>query len=320
MARKKKSAAPEAAQPSNGFVAGATGSFIPALDDPMGKYDVNTSAEKVYKRNWLLRIVAIIVGVILLLLGIGFGCVSVMNHGGRFTVSMSNNSYGIQLSATPDFDSPTLQLHGEAIENLDNISKTWLLNKNGELGSQAPVYESYADLEKVYGSHNVYFPGEGEEKGNGAYFAYTFFVRNAGEEVNGKDATVDYMTTLKVVSVNRDVNSEETSGEAVTTKAGSFGADEAMRVMVFINGEPTVYAKPKFGTDNVKEFFAADENFVSDKTVMEYVRRDFGVDTVDRYTVVIWLEGEDPECVNDIMAGEVKLKMEFDVIEKLETE
>ncbi len=311
MARKKKSAQPDAAQSAGGFVAGATGSYIPALDDPMGKYDVNTSAEKVYKRNWLLRIVAIIVGVLLLLFGIGFGCVTIMNHGGRFTVSMTNNEYGIQISDSPDFKNPTLQLYGEAIEDLDNITKDWILNQNGQLGSEAPVYKSFEEFEKVNGSHNAYFPGKGDEKGKGAYFAYTFYVRNGGSKANGKDATVDYVTKLNITSVNR----------AVTDKGASkFGADEAMRVMVFINGEPTVYAKPKLGTDNVKESFAADKNFLSDTTVMEFVRSDFEVDAVDRYTVVIWLEGEDPECVNEIMDGEVKLKMEFDVIEKLDTE
>lgn len=311
MARKKKAAAPEAAQPNGGFVAGATGSYIPALDDPMGKYDVNTSAEKVYKRNWLLRIMAIIVGVLLLLFGIGFGCVTVMNHGGRFTVSMTHNSYGIQLSDTPTFDSPTLQLYGEPIENLDNITKDWILNTDGRLGSKAPVYKSYEEFEKVFGSHNAYFPSEGEENGNGAYFAYTFFVRNGGEDAKGDDATVDYMTSLKITSVNRAVDD---------AGARKYAADEAMRVMVFINGKPTVYAKPQLGTKDAKEIFAADKNFLSDTTVMEYVRSDFEVDSVDRYTVVIWLEGNDPECVNEIMASEVKLKMEFNVLEELGTE
>lgn|GEM_PF-78728 len=311
MARKKKAEAPEAAKTTGGFVAGATGSYIPALDDPMGKYDVNTSAEKVYKRNWLLRIVAIIVGVLLLLFGIGFGCVTVMNHGGRFTVSMTHNTYGIQLADTPTFDSPTLQLYGEPIENLDNITKDWILNTDGRLGSDAPVYASYEEFEKVYGSHNAYFPAEGEETGNGAYFAYTFFVRNGGEDAKGDDATVDYMTSLKITSVNKAVDD---------AGAREYAADEAMRVMVFINGEPTVYAKPQFGTKDAKEPFAADKNFLSDTTVMEYVRSDFEVDSVDRYTVVIWLEGNDPECVNEIMASEVKLKMEFNVLEKLDTE
>ncbi len=28
---------------------------------------------------------------------------------------------------------------------------------------------------------------------------------------------------------------------------------------------------------------------------------------MDKYTVVIWLEGEDPECVNDILGGTIEL-------------
>ena len=50
--------------------------------------------------------------------------------------------------------------------------------------------------------------------------------------------------------------------------------------------------------------------------VMQYTRKNFKVDESDRYTVVVWLEGEDPECVNDIMGGEVKLKMTLEVLDK----
>ena len=38
--------------------------------------------------------------------------------------------------------------------------------------------------------------------------------------------------------------------------------------------------------------------------------------SIDKYTVVIWLEGWDPECVDDIMGGEVKLSMNFHIIDK----
>ena len=31
----------------------------------------------------------------------------------------------------------------------------------------------------------------------------------------------------------------------------------------------------------------------------------------DRFTVVIWLEGDDPDCVNDILGGELKMHMDF---------
>jgi hypothetical protein len=38
-------------------------------------------------------------------------------------------------------------------------------------------------------------------------------------------------------------------------------------------------------------------------------RTGFEVGKIDKYTVVIWLEGDDPECIDDILGGEMKLKM-----------
>ena len=32
---------------------------------------------------------------------------------------------------------------------------------------------------------------------------------------------------------------------------------------------------------------------------------------VDRVTIVIWLEGDDPECVNAILGGEMKIHMDI---------
>ncbi len=288
MAKKKKDKIQPDSPQNNGFVPGATGDYIPALSDGMGKYDVNTSAETVYKRNLLIRILAIVVGVLIVLLGLGYACTAVINSGGRFTVSMAGNLYGIQLADNPEFENPTLQLYGSAIESMDNITKQWLLNQNGELKTDDPVYASFEELDQVYGDHN-----------GTNYLAYTFAVRNGGAAESGEDATVDYRASLEIVSAYK-------------------GADEAIRAMVFINGVPTTYAKPQLGTEDTKETFAADENFLSDDVIMQYTSKGFKVNDSDRYTVVVWLEGEDPECVNDIMGGEVKLKMNLEVLEKAE--
>ncbi len=285
MAKKKKDKAQPEAPQNTGFVPGAEGPYIPALSEGMDKYDVNTTAETVYKRNWLIRILAIIVGVLILLLGIGYACTAVINSAGRFTVSMAGNLYGIQLADNKNFNNPTLQLYGSAIENMDNITKNWILNHNGELGDD-PVYKNFAAIDKVYGDHN-----------GTNYLAYTFGVRNGGEAERGEDATVDYRASLEIVTAYK-------------------GAEEAIRVMVFINGKPTTYAMPQVGTEDAKEPFAADKNFISDTVIMQHTRKNFKVGDSDRYTVVVWLEGEDPECVNDIMGGEVKLKMNLDVLEK----
>ena len=286
MAKKKKGELNTTGE-TGSFVEGASGSMVPALDDPMGKYDVNTSAEKVYKRNKAIRITAIILALLLLLIGIGFGCVSVLNYGGRFTVSMKGNLYGIQLADNEEFKDPTLQLRGSAIEGMDNITKEWILNKNGELnvkGNKDPVYQKFEDIDKVYGDHN-----------GTNYLAYTFAVRNGGVSAKGEDATVDFTASLKIVSAYK-------------------GAEKAIRACVFVDGVPTVYAAPKKGTENGLESFEADKVFVSDDIIMEQTFRGFKVGDVKRFTVVVWLEGEDPECVNDIMGGDVKLKMDLEVI------
>ena len=279
LAKKKKDAAPEA----NGTVAsqGDKGPYIPALSmaDQSKKYDVNTTAEKVRKRDWLIRIIALILLILLLIIGIGYCSISILNKAGRFTVSLVPNEYGIQLAETEDFDKPTLHLSAAPVEDMNNITKEWILNKNGELGND-PKYESFTALDKVWGEHN-----------GTNYLAYTFGVRNASAD---PEDVVSYRSTLNLEYEYK-------------------GADEAVRIMVFRNGEPTIYAKPRT-SDGKLESFAADKNFLEDDIVFEDVRSDFQVGETDRYTVVIWLEGEDPECVNAIMGGEAKFSMAFEVI------
>lgn len=139
-----------------------------------------------------------------------------------------------------------------------------------------------ADIDNINGSHN---------RSNGQEFlAYTFYVKNAGQ------VDVGYHASIKVDSA-------------------ALGTDDAMRVMVYRNGDPTIYAKPRKGTQSVLEdnagYYETDQNFVSDKQVMKLTEEYFPVGDVDKYTVVIWLEGWDPECVDEILEGEVKLSMNF---------
>ena len=131
-------------------------------------------------------------------------------------------------------------------------------------------------LDNTDGSHN------GDD-----YFAYTFYIRNNGTE------TIDYDTSLIVTGVAKS-------------------CDEAARIMVYKNGEPTIYAKPQLGTDEPEENTVA---FVDEKTVFEGTKEDFKPGDTDKYTVVIWFEGEDSQCVNDIMGGHMRLSMLFEAAE-----
>ncbi len=242
-------------------------------NDRMSRYGVKTDSKKVKKREALIRILVIILVILLLFLSIMFACSSYVNKAGDFTVTMDKDAYnmGIVLSETPDFKNATRFLAGEQCENMADCTFQWLPD----------------DIDQIDGSHN---------RSNGQEFlAYTFYVKNAG------NVDVKYNAQIVLDSV-------------------ALGADEAMRVMVYKNGEPTIYAKPKKGTTDKLEDnkdsngiiqYTVDENFVSNTKVMQNEVEEFAVNDVDKYTVVVWLEGWDPECVNKILGGEIKMSMRF---------
>lgn len=127
-----------------------------------------------------------------------------------------------------------------------------------------------ADIDEIEGPHN----------GNN-YLAYTFFVKNIGKK------ETEYRTTINILSVIKNV-------------------DDAIRVAIYFNGNKTVYAKrrpdtfePEAGT---VPFYKVDQ-------VMNELRENFEPGEVDKYTVVVWLEGNDSECIDSILGGEMKMIM-----------
>ena len=129
-----------------------------------------------------------------------------------------------------------------------------------------------SDVDEIDGGHN------GEN-----YMAYTFYVRNAGKE----DLTYKFSITLDSCSK---------------------GAEEATRVALWRNGERTVYAVPSASGEPEDGCV----NFESSKTVCSFIEEDFLVGNVNKYTVVIWLEGDDPECVDRIVGGSVEFSVHID--------
>lgn len=116
---------------------------------------------------------------------------------------------------------------------------------------------------------------------NGAnYVAYTYYLRNAGKE------DVSYVAHIIL-------------------EGSSKNAENAVRVAVWHNGEKRVYAKPSAnGTPE-----EGCENFLNSRIVCEFAEEDFLVGNVDKYTVAIWMEGDDPECVDNIVGGSVEFSM-----------
>ena len=112
--------------------------------------------------------------------------------------------------------------------------------------------------------------------------AYTFYIENFGTQ------TSDYWSELVIDDVIRNV-------------------DEAVRVRIYKNGIPTTYAKAARNGEPEDGTVA----FESDKLIVTDHVENFAPKERIKYTVVVWLEGRDPDCTDNILGGEIKLHMEF---------
>ena len=117
------------------------------------------------------------------------------------------------------------------------------------------------------------------------YIAYTFYLENAGEIECSVEYTVDM--------------------SGITN-----GLDDAMRLKLYVDGEATVYAKaavdgnPEPGTTP----------FVSPNIMMRGRLSLIQPTEVHKFTVVLWIEGNDPECIDWLIDGQMKIDMNFEII------
>jgi len=133
------------------------------------------------------------------------------------------------------------------------------------------------NIDKVNGSHN------GDN-----YIAYTFYLINSGDD------TISYTGEMVIENVTKKV-------------------DEAVRIAVYKNGEKTVYGKTKSNGGGMEG--DCDSEFLTSSIVMRTSSEGFKANEKDKFTVVIWLEGNDPDCIDDIIGGTLKLGMNFKITE-----
>lgn len=180
---------------------------------------------------------------------------------------------------TPAFEEEKIVLKGEAIDEADNIS----------------IFDIDPRVAEVDGPHNGI-----------DYVAYTFYVKNVSYD------PITYNKTLSIRHADK-------------------GIDKAAWIMVVNGGKQTIYAasrsdgtpewqwsespfpfmdmaeNPDMMTKDGNGYRLTTTPFLSDKIIESEQREELMPGEIDKYTVVIWLEGEDPECVNDIMGGTLEL-------------
>ena len=127
---------------------------------------------------------------------------------------------------------------------------------------------------------------EGSHNGEN-YLAYTFYLENQGVD------PINYW--YKVVSDDVIKN-----------------VDKAIRIMIIRNDEKIIYAKANVTTGEAE--IVGDEittKFYNDKELILKQRENMQPGEIDKFTIVIFLEGDDPDCTDELIGGEMKMHMEI---------
>lgn len=145
----------------------------------------------------------------------------------------------------------------------------------------APSPESFDNISHKWLPKDINDSEGGSHNGDN-YLAYTFYVENTGSDVS------DYWTEVVIGDVIRNV-------------------DSAVRIRIYKNGEYVTYAK--IGGNGQPEPDTVP--FLSDELVAFTHTPNFRPGDIDKYTLVLWIEGSDPECTDNILGGEFKVEMKF---------
>lgn len=241
------------------------------------------------------------IGLIMVGLSGVFVVASFYTESGEFVINLDSemSEAGFAISNNQDFTQGLITLSGSAVIEANNIN----------------VFDVSRDVAEIDGEHN----------GNN-YVAYTFYIHNGSKEVR------DYQYSLQIRGKEK-------------------GAENAIWVMVYQNGKQVTYAmngkdgpehqyslfefpfaadakepekqylkvdKSEIKDKDVSGIFSSDKiykmvttPFKNESVICEDVRKEMDSGGVDKYTVVIWYEGEDPECTDDILGGWVELYMKF---------
>ena len=212
---------------------------------------------------------------------------------GTFTVSLEAKNVDLTLSENSSFENPSSFLR---VNELPAFQEFTYRN-----------FSKFGGGEKLDNEETSEFYGANPDNETLNFFKYTFFIKNVGM------TPAKYNLSLMVK-------------ESVAASDGRT-LDDTLRVMVYDNGESTVYAKGNLNSPapiSVSEGEATEEypfegyatNFASSKEIMGQSGVSLNVGEVRRYTIVTWLEGFRSSSLQTAPKGAtIKLGVEINAYE-----
>lgn len=219
---------------------------------------------------------------------------------GNFTVAIEQSNESLTMAANASFSEPTSRLFAENLESAFNISEEDIPD-DVDSGSSG-------------GAHN-----------GTNYIAYTFYLKNVSESALNYsvtatitdedlvDAAIRYRlyengvlvgTYAKANTVLTEIGAEDTRECIVGDRTGSNATLDYM---------PTCYDSSEPANETFQGYATS---FVGN-TILDYTYSDFASNAFCKYTFVIWLEGNDPDCNDSINGGKIKIKLSFKVVSEV---
>lgn len=196
---------------------------------------------------------------------------------------------------------------GDLVITVDDLTfRALALSEVGKFEAEDTSTFLSAEGIKDIRDSSYYFIPEDIMDGNGLksdtktnmYFAYSFYLKNMS------NVSIGYEAVLKI---------------ARKTK----GVEEAVRIMIIVDDEePVIFAKPK--KDGTPEYLeGSDSVFKKQYTTVPFTEDEFRivqnpvmeVELVQKFTIVMWLEGWDVDCNDDIVGGEMEASITFKILE-----
>ena len=237
------------------------------------------------KQRRIFRIGYLISGCIMLLLSFltYYG-----QNSGNFVMSVDEDAFkrGIAISDSSTFETMNRWLTADPVEDVRDTTL------------------QHIDLFEIINAEGAYK----ETRSN--YLAYTFFLRNVGSETT----PVDY----EVVITNQSKN-----------------IAEAIRVMIIVDGQvaydeqgiryiecesKTMYQAPDKQDITYKDYLQDFTLFKSTDIICSERIFDIRPEQTKKISVIMWLEGEDPECIETLASAKIKITMNLSIPQYTEYE
>ena len=122
------------------------------------------------------------------------------------------------------------------------------------------------------------------------YVAYTFYMKNEGFEA------VDLDYYIRITDFTNSL-------------------DEGIRVIVIEDGVETMYMKAdRTNNSNYPSTMPVAEHFRTSREVMRKEILNFKPQQTKKFSVIIYLEGNDPDTTDELLGGTIKMEMVFSIL------